>query len=302
VRIAQERLTFPSLGHTIAGVIFLPGDQGLYPALVACHGYMDFKENYFEFCEHLARCGIATLVMDMHGHGESGGQRYHLCLDEWVADIRAAVDALQGHPLIDSENIGAFGLSSGGTAVLESALVDTRIKALITLDATVRPLLSFSDRVGMGILNTLGRLKRRLTGTGLRVSMIHVLRKVEAAHDPEVNAQWRSNPRVVEMWSSFPFPGAGASVAVDTIARVHRITVPTLVLHGAQDKVDGPDSARMLHDALTCIKELHVIEGNGHLGHLDRNRQAVMDLTAGWARHHLRIPRRPGINALGKGA
>ncbi len=286
--ITQERISYSSMGVTIAGALFLPPARGPFPALVVCHGYMDFKENYRELCEYLSRRGIAALAIDMHGHGESGGERYHLDLDEWVADIRGALDALQAHPMVDGENVGAFGLSSGGTAVLECALVDERIKALITLDATVRPLLSVPERAGMAILTALGWIKRTLTGRDLRISMVSTFRKVPAAHDPEVNARWSSDPRVVEMWSSFPFPGAGATVIVDTITRVNRITAPTLVLHGAQDMVDSPQTARMLHDALTCEKELHIIEGNGHLGHLDTNRQTVFALTAGWALHHLR--------------
>ncbi|VFU14770.1 Tropinesterase [anaerobic digester metagenome] len=293
VRISQERIEFQSLGQPIAGVLFLPGDGGLFPALVISHGYMDFKENYFELCGYLAQRGVASLVMDMHGHGESGGERYHIHLDEWIADIRAAMDVLQAHPSIDPEGLGAFGLSSGGTAVLEAALVDSRIRALITLDATVRPLLSVPERIGMGLLSTLGRIKRFLTGRDLRVSLVREVGKVEAAHDPEVNEQWRSNPRVVEMWSSFPFPGSEASVYVDTLTRVHRITVPTLVLHGAQDRVDSPQTAHMLFDALTCPKELHIIEGNGHLGHLDRNKGMVMELTAGWALSRLKGSGRP---------
>jgi alpha-beta hydrolase superfamily lysophospholipase len=288
VRITQEKIELHSLGQPIAGVLFLPGGQGPFPALVVSHGYMDFKENYFELCEHLAQRGIASLAVDMHGHGESGGERYHIHLDEWVADVRAALDALQAHPSIAPESLGAFGLSSGGTAVLETALKDPRIRALITLDATVRPFLSFPERIGMGFLSVLGRIKRFLTGRDLRISLVGEIAKVEAAHDPEVNEKWGSNPRVVEMWSSFPFPGSEASLNVDTLTRVHRIAAPTLVLHGAQDKVDTPQSARMLFDALTCTRELYIIEGNGHLGHLDRNRQAVMDLTAGWALSHLK--------------
>lgn len=306
MKISQENIAFQSLGHPIAGVLFLPGDQGLFPALVVSHGYMDFKENYFELCTYLAQRGIASLALDMHGHGESGGGRYHIHLDEWIADIRAALDTLQAHPSIDPESLGAFGLSSGGTAVLEAALVDPRIRALITLDATVRPFLSLHERIGMGLLSTLGRIKHFLTGRDLRISLVREVGKVEAAHDPEVNERWRSNPRVVEMWSSFPFPGSEASVDVDTLTRVHRIAVPTLVLHGAQDRVDSPQTARVLFDALTCPKELHIIEGNGHLGHLDRNRHMVMELTAGWALSRLKSSCRPpgeyACGSSGKGS
>lgn len=287
MRIDTERLEFVSLGSTIASVLFLPETGRPLPALIMCHGAMDFKENYFPFCTFLARHGIAALALDMHGYGESGGERHHVMMREWTADISAALRALGSHPGVDGSRVGAFGVSSGGTAVLECALKEPGLKALVTLDATIRPVYSLPERIGTGILSFAGRVKKRFTGTGLRVSLKSTCMKIEVASDPEVDAAWKSNPRVLRMWESFPFPGFEESSEVDTWKRVPGIRVPTLVLHGADDRIDGPDSARLLHDSLTCVKDLGIIEGNGHLGHLDRNRLTVMELTAGWARTHL---------------
>ncbi len=285
--ITQEKLSFTSLGQTISSVLFLPDTRVPVPALIMCHGAMDFKENYFEFCEFLAKNGIAALAMDMHGFGESGGKRFHVCIEAWVADIRAALYALSEHPLISRKGIGAFGVSSGGTAILECSLVEPGIRALISLDATIRPIISLPERVGIMIADLLGRLKTAFTGTGLSISLVSACQKMEVASDPEVNSAWGKNPRILQMWSSFPFPGTKESLVIDTIRRVHGIRVPTLVLHGALDKIDSPESARLLYGTLTCTKGLHIIEGNGHMGHLDRNRHMVMELTARWALKYL---------------
>lgn len=287
MRIVQEKLEFTSLGHKIASVLFLPEAPVPHPALIICHGAMDFKENYFEFCEYLATKGIAALAVDMHGFGESDGDRFHVTIEEWVADIRAALAALQTHPLINGTKIGAFGVSSGGTAALECSLVEPGLKALITLDATVRTILSFPERIGIKILTLLGKAKRFFTGSSLHISLVQSCKKIPVACDPEVNSSWGNDPRVLRMWSAFPFPGSEESLIVDTIRRVHLITVPTLVLHGAEDKIDRPDTARLLYGTLTCPKGLHIIEGNGHMGHLDRNKHMVMELTARWALKHL---------------
>jgi pimeloyl-ACP methyl ester carboxylesterase len=69
---------------------------------------------------------------------------------------------------------------------------------------------------------------------------------------------------------------------VDTIERVAAIKAPTLVLWGEDDTIDPPETARLLYAALSCHKQLHIIPGNGHLGHLDRNREQVFALTADW--------------------
>ncbi len=285
--IVSENIRFSSGGDIIAGTLFLPEDSSPAGALILCHGAMDFKENYFELCEFLAARGIAALAIDMHGNGQSQGERFHVNIAQWTGDISAAIDFLTNHQGIDKDRIGAFGLSSGGTAVLECAAVDQRIRALVTLDATVRNTLRYHEYLVIQVLILLGRMKRLFTGDDLRLSMVRAFRKIQVLSDPQLNAQWAHNPRIVEMWSSWPMPGAAQSLIVDTISRVHTITAPTLVLHGAEDRIDPPESAHLLYCALTCEKQLRIIPGNGHVGHLDRNKGLVMQLTADWALTHL---------------
>ena len=264
-------------------MLFSPHSDVPLPALIICHGALDFKENYFPLCEYLTDRGVSALAIDMHGHGASQGKRFHVEIDKWVSDIRSAVDFLEHRREINRTAIGAFGLSSGGTAILEAALVEPRIRTLITLDATVRNTLSLLEYIGIQVGMVLGRIKRLFTREDLRLSLVKELQRAEAASDPEVNRRWLENPKVIEMWSAFPLPGAAQSLIVDTIKRVHRITVPTLVIHGEDDKIDPPETARVLFNAMTCIKRLCIIPGNGHMGHLDRNKNQVMELTADWA-------------------
>ena len=139
---SREDVCLRSLGDELAATLFLPTGNQPAPVLIICHGAGDFKEHYFELCESLATRGIATLPIDMHGHGESGGTRFHVDMRQWVADIQAGIEFLLKHPRIDGGRIAAFGLSSGGTAILEAALVEPRLKSLVALDATVRDSLS----------------------------------------------------------------------------------------------------------------------------------------------------------------
>src|SRR5437762_8971700 len=109
--LEKEAVRLPSLKDQLAGILFLPAaSPGRSPALIVCHGAGDFKENYFELCESLAGKGIASLVIDMHGHGGSGGDRFHVNISQWVADVRAAVQFLSGHKSIDAEKLAAFGI------------------------------------------------------------------------------------------------------------------------------------------------------------------------------------------------
>ena len=257
------------------------------PGLVICHGAFEYKKNFFDLAAYLAEHGISALVMDMPGHGESTGEQYHIDMDLWVRAIRTAVDWLEKDPEIDGNRIGAFGFSSGGTAVLEAALVDHRIKALITLDATVRNYLGFWDTLVFKLLINVGKIKRKITGRDLRLNILFELNKARVTHDPAVNQAVISDAALVAAYSHFPLPGAAATAFVDTIKRIHKIAAPTLVLHGEEDRVDPPDTARVIFNTLTCEKAIEFIPQSGHCGHLDTHKETIMQLTADWALKHL---------------
>lgn len=285
--VTTQPVEINSLGARLAGVLYLPAPDGVFPAMIVCHAASEFKENYFELCECLAKRGVVALAIDMHGHGGSEGERFHVNMQQWVADVRAAVEFLSVHPRVGPGRIGAFGLSSGGTAILEAALVEPKLKALVALDATVRNSMPWIFAVMLKGLILVGKIKKQLTKRDLRLSMVKMMEGIKMAVDPEVERRVRTNCRFLEALRSFPLPGAAHSFFVNTIERVSRITIPTLVLWGEEDQLDPPETARLLYDALLCKKQLHIIPGNGHVGHLDKNRGQVFALTANWALENL---------------
>ncbi len=284
----MELVSFKSLGVEIVAYFVHSQLPGPGPLLIISHGAGDYKENYLEMAAYLAERGIASLVLDMHGHGGSGGQLYHVSMKEWIADFQAALDYLETRPDVDMNRIGAFGVSSGGTALLETALVDPRLRALIPLDATVMNTLPWSLTLLMGTLSMVGHLKRFITGTDLRISIAKMLDDVQLASDPVVNARLQVDPGKIRAFQNFPLPGASAAFFVDTIRRVPKITAATLVLWGEEDQLDPVSTAHALFKALNCTKKIDIIEGNGHAGHMDRNRIRVFDATADWLLQHLR--------------
>lgn len=283
----KEAVVFDSLGDQIRGLLVHADGQGPAPLLIVSHGAGEQKENYLEMAAHLSRAGIASLLLDMHGHGESDGERYHVRMKEWVADIHAALDYLQTRPGVDMKRIGALGLSSGGTAILEAAVTDPRLRALIALDATVKNTLPLSLTFSMKMVSAFGFLKKLFTGRDLRISIMKLLDEVPLASDPEINARLRLDPGKARAFSAFPMPGAAQAFFVNTIRRVHHITAPTLVIWGEDDNLDPLTTAHALHNALACEKHLEIVPGNGHVGHLDRHRHRVFELTADWLHKHL---------------
>jgi len=278
----RKTVRFRSLGSELVGELFLPQTTGPAPALIICHGAGEFKENYFELCEFLTARGVVALAIDHHGHGASEGTRYHIKMKEWSADVSAAIDFLQTVPGVDTKRIGAFGLSSGGTAILEAALVDPRLHYLVVLDGTVRNSLPIGMTIFLKSLVYLGHVKKFITRTDLRLPLAK-MGKFNFASDPEIGKRLEADPRLVAAFMSFPFPGGAEAFFVDTLKRASGIKAATLIIWGEDDTLDSPESGKLLLAALTCEKALHIIPGNGHVGHLDRNRDKVFALTAEWA-------------------
>jgi pimeloyl-ACP methyl ester carboxylesterase len=231
----------------------------------------------------------------MHGHGQSGGERYYVQISDWVADIRAAIDVLPKYPQIDPARIGALGLSSGGTAILEAAIVEPRLKTLIALAPTVCNSLSLGHSILFKLMALLGGIKRGLTGRDLRIPLIHMAKGVRFVADPEINRSVLA--RIEKEKPYLPLPGGTQSFLVDTIKRVGKITVPVLIIWGEKDEVDPLATGRLLYDTLKCKKTLEIIPGNGHATHLDRDHEKVFALAASWASENL--PAGPGNMSSG---
>ena len=290
-----EDLSFSSRTTKLAGRLFLPDTGEPAPALVVCHGAGESKENYEELCRFLVTRGIAALAIDMHGHGASGGKRYYVEIEDWVADVRAAVALLSARPEVAANRIGAIGLSSGGTAILEAALEEPRLQALIALAPTVHNSLPFGQSLLFQLLGLVGHVKRWLTQRDLDIPLAYLAKGVSFVADPGINESVRQ--RIEREKPFLPLPGGLQSFIVDTIRRVQKIKVPVRIIWGDRDEVDSVATAHLLFRTLTCKKSLEIIPGNGHATHLDRDRELMFSLAAGWAMENL-VTSRVGHDAV----
>lgn len=282
-----RRVCITSMGDNLIGKLFLPESSAPAPAIILVHGAIDYKENFFELAEKSAAAGFAALALDMHGHGESAGERYHVRMQQWVPDVVAALDYLQDLPEVDASRIGAFGFSSGGTAVLESAILDSRLRALVTLDATVRPIVNRFEQGAFKFLGWVGTKKRKIFGSDLKLPLYKIACQQPVACDPIVSQRFLNDPYLVKGYKRYPIPGAVESLVVDTLERVGKISVPVCVIHGREDTVDLPETASCLYDELTSTKSLHIIPDSGHVGHMDRQKEKVFEIALNWFANHL---------------
>ena len=83
-------------------------------------------------CPDACRTGFLTIAFDPSYTGESGGEpRYTASPDINTEDFQASVDFLSVQDNVDPERIGILGICGWGGLALNTAAIDTRIKATV---------------------------------------------------------------------------------------------------------------------------------------------------------------------------
>jgi pimeloyl-ACP methyl ester carboxylesterase len=94
-------------------------------------------------------------------------------------------------------------------------------------------------------------------------------------------AEWAiEQMRATEASARLYFPLGDKGVS----KRLHRITAPTLLVWGSEDKVLPPGHADLFASGIRVGKELRIIRGAGHLAELDEPKETAMAVLQ-WVRH-----------------
>lgn len=121
-----------------ANIHFPPGFDAArrYPAIVSNHPIGSCKEQTAGdvYGAALAEAGFVVIVPDASFQGGSGGSpRWLEDAEQRVRDYRDVIDHLQRLPYVDPERIGILGICGGGGYSIKTAIIDKRIKALVSI-------------------------------------------------------------------------------------------------------------------------------------------------------------------------
>lgn len=115
IPLAEEPVRFRNGAVELSGTLILPATKGPHPAAVVTHGSGPVSRESLRLSAfHLARHGIAALVYDKRGVGESKGDWKEASFDDLAGDALAGLQLLKGRPDIDPRRIGLTGGSQGG--------------------------------------------------------------------------------------------------------------------------------------------------------------------------------------------
>ncbi|MBD5429058.1 alpha/beta hydrolase [Lactobacillus sp.] len=134
-KVNHQKVTFHNrYGITLAADMYTPTDIiDKMPALAVSGPFGAVKEQASGlYAQKMAERGFITIAFDPSYTGESGGQpRYMASPDINTEDFQAAVDFLSTQDNIDPEKIGIIGICGWGGLALNTAALDTRIKATV---------------------------------------------------------------------------------------------------------------------------------------------------------------------------
>jgi alpha-beta hydrolase superfamily lysophospholipase len=283
--MAREEHSFDSGGERCATWHYRARGDGPFPAIVMAHGLSGTRRDRLgPFAERFAAAGVAALVFDHRGFGDSGGEPDLFQPRHQLEDWRAAIVFARSLPGIDPDRVATFGSSMGGGNALAAAAADRRVAAAISQ-------VPFLDIVTQAHRSSL-RVTARMLGAAAAGRPLPVVGQPHEAaliSAPGGEAGWRRvvamgedsrwRNRVSSRWLlGAPFrPGRHA-------ARLH---CPWLVCVGEADRVARPGPA-IAAARRAPLGELRLYPGVDHFDIYDGPaHEAVVADEVAFLRRHL---------------
>lgn len=170
--------------------------------------------------------GFHVFLPDMRRHGDSEGEYCTYGYHE-KHDVKRMIDFLFRQADLKVGHLMVFGLSMGAATALQAAVMDDRIKLVISEGC-------FTD-----------------------------LRTIALDYQERyIKVRWKFIGKIV-MWRSERLAGFRAD-DVSPLAAVEKITAPTLFTHGKNDPLISPDYSRTLFEQARGPKELYFIDEAKH--------------------------------------
>ncbi len=153
----------------LLGVVVLPEPDGGaapaagWPVVILVHDYARTRDSIVHVADALAARGIASVVMDMRGHGRSNTMQPHggylfgvrpmRELHRAAADQDLIVRQLASVQGLDRARIAILGVGHGALIAAEAAARVPAIRALVMVDP-VDPIVGFRPTADLGLLGS----------------------------------------------------------------------------------------------------------------------------------------------------
>lgn len=185
----------------------------------------------------LAEAGVASLRLDLPGHGESEGRQEDLSLSAVLNTIRAGLDHLRAFTNCSSRSIIAASFS-GGCAAYYAAKRPSEVDRLVLFNPLIDYKQRFVDEKKAWENDYISEKAGR-----------HLLEQGYVGHSPTFKL---GRPMLNEVFWLQPRSVLG------------EITAPTLIVHGTEDTFISVESSRQADKQLACEHRLLELDGAQH--------------------------------------
>jgi len=241
--------------------------------VIVHHGICEHGERYSDTVRALISAGYIVYAHDARGHGRSSGRRSSF---DRFAQLQIDLESFAAKVVQPSHRIPIFllGYSLGGAVAIAHALrrQDVLAGAVVIGSALGR---------GAGISRTQTELAATLAAVAPRCPLIRI-RPEDMTSDAEVLRSYEADPLIYHGRLDARFVGEMAKAMRRLPTEFHRLRLPLLLIHGADDITASPAGSRALHEgAGSTDKTLVVYRGRRHdVLHEHGHEQVMADVVA----------------------
>jgi hypothetical protein len=254
-------LKIPSGGVQLGATLLLPPGAGRRPGIVLLPGSSSRRRRDLAFhADHFARAGLAVLVFDKRGTGETPGEYRSATYEQLARDAANAVEFLRRQPGVDAARVGLWGLSQGALLAPMVAAQVPELRFLVGISAPGIPLgesAAYQDSIRLAAAGFDAADIRRMVTIQRRMSA-WLQDGRDQAELAALLAEASSTPwrRASALPSRLP---EGAALegwywrgrALDPEPAWRSVTLPVLLVYGAADELlQAKPNARAVERAL----------------------------------------------------
>ncbi|PKF49960.1 alpha/beta fold hydrolase [Enterovibrio nigricans] len=255
-------------------------DIGNGPVLLFGHSYLWDSKMWAPQVEVLSQC-YRCIVPDLWAHGESESMPAETqSLVDYAADMLALMDHL------DIETFSIVGLSVGGMWGAELALqAPSRVKSLVLMDTFVGYEPEITKAKYFGMLDAIEATQSVPDPLIDAITPLFFATDAETAN-PELVAGFRAKLSGLKGSEAVNMTKVGRIVfdRRDTFDEIEKLTVPTLIMVGAEDKPRSPLESMLMHDAIDG-SEYILIPHAGHISNMEQPAFVLDALTTFLSKH-----------------
>lgn len=237
------------------------------------HGMGEHAKRYAHVIEYFKNVNIATVAIDLRGHGNSEGQRGHMpSFDHMMHDLTLSL----AHVTYDYKGIPVilYGHSMGGNLILNYLLRNS--DGVIGAIATGPYLRLGFDPPKWKVL--LAKLSANIYPA---LSQPTGLERVALARSPQIIDEYENDPLVHDRMTASFFINIHQA-GINAIARSKELEIPILLMHGSEDRLTSPEGSKDFHANAGSNVTFHLLEGLYHEVHNEPEKNQVFKIQFEW--------------------